>query len=289
MFKSSSIKYDIQRDDRNEIIDRTATICIRTTTSDSAYDIAYNLLQATGNTDCGVNDVVEVKDGIFETEVYIPVNDKDEFEDIKDIYMDWKKSAKDIKPVEVEPSNSESVEVAQVSNEVTDQSQNDNQVVVSENPVQVTESTTDSQGTPNYKIYQNVIDLAGTTLQVGQRYRIDLLDNTTINEVTELSNLAWVEFQTGHTDNGCNGNTTTVMYIEITGQKNQSEKSQSCNSNQKNLQQDFKNAYLRTSNGLKPIIIKQENVLKYGINYTLIIDNIGNETLVNPINIFLRE
>ena len=196
----------------------------------------------------------------------IGVDNKDEFEEVKEIYKEWKaslKSTKTIKVKKVESSNSNQIPVNDVPEEVTDVQpttvENTQVNTASENSSHVTDqqttcsdnndtNTNDSTQTPNYRIYQNVIDLKGTQLQVGQKYRIDLLNSTTINEVTELSNLNWIEFTEGYNDG-----TTNTIYIEITEQKDESVKSQSSNSNNKKLHDQnviSNNIYIDSDNEL---------------------------------------
>lgn len=245
MFKGSSIKYDIERDDCTDITGRYCEIYVKAQSESEAYDLALNVLEVTNNSDCGCDDIQEVKTGIFEAVVYIPVNDIHEFDKLKEIYKDWKSTAKEISFEKVESSNSEPVvisEESQTTNEEVSTIENTDTTPVSENLIQVTEpkeTCTDIQetpSTPQYRIYQTVIDLKGTTLQVGQKYRLDLLNGTNVSEVTELNNLVWMKFTEGYNDGIIN-----TMYIEIIGQKSSVIKSQLCNSNDKKLQGKFIN------------------------------------------------
>ncbi|WP_297419685.1 hypothetical protein [Clostridium sp.] len=145
----------------------------------------------------GCPTIEEVKNGVWcYYDIIGNLSNKEEFEEIKEIYLDWKKSFKvaiKINEVqETETSNSEPVQVAEV---VETQS--------------------------NYTIWNtNQENVKGNNLQIGQKYRIDLY-NTDIETLLELQGLQYQEFTEGHTESK---NGYTRMYIEIIGTSNTTNK-----------------------------------------------------------------
>lgn len=209
MFKGSKVEYTVNRLDfdpdtgkyNSTIISREMDITVKGKTIEESEYLFENLVTYLQN-NTTINfevtydsSIAEQCDDHFEYTSVIPVVDKEDYDELKDAYKEWKKIAKTI----VMPVESE--EVKQTNTQETEINHNSdvqgtNATIDMNKKVAITETQETSQPIqPQYVIHTEPID---NPYSIGRVIRVDLYNNFAITNIPELQNYVLEQYTEGH-------------------------------------------------------------------------------------------